>query len=105
MSCQTPTAITNPCTEKIGGQPLNPSGRPLSFTDAIPYRDLCHLAALEERAMEIGAGRSPLDQRVAAHLFGQAEAIRQQYRDLVAEYGLEACARWAAEDDARRGVY
>lgn len=103
MSCQTPTAIPNPCTEKIGGQPLNHSGRPLSFTDAIPYRDLCRMAALEERAMEIGAERDPFAQRVAAHLFRQAEEIMQQYRDLVAEHGLEACAAWAAEADARRG--
>ncbi|RXE56030.1 hypothetical protein ABH15_07485 [Methanoculleus taiwanensis] len=104
MSCQTPTAIPNPCTEKIGGQPLNPSGRPLSFTDAIPYRDLCRMAALEERAMEIGGEKNPLSQRVAAHLFKQAEEILQQYRDLVAEHGLEACVQWAAEADARRGL-
>lgn len=105
MSWTDSAATPNACTEKIGGQPLNPSGRPLSFHDAIPYRDLCRMADLEERAMEIGAEKKPLAQRVAAHLFGQAEEIRQQYRDLVDKHGLEACARWAAEDDARRGVY
>ncbi len=104
MSWSDSAATPNPCTEKIGGQPLNPSGRPLSFTDAIPYRDLRRMAALEERAMEIGAERNPLSQRVAAHLFKQAEEILQQYRDLVAEHGLEQCAQWAAEADARRGL-
>ncbi len=103
MSCQTHTATPNACTEKIGGQPLNPSGRPLSFTDAIPYRDLCRIADLDERAMEIGAEKNPFSQRVAAQLFKQAEEIMQRYRDLVAEHGLEQCAQWAAEADARRG--
>ena len=44
MSWTDATATTSPCTEMIGGQPLNPSGRPLSFTDAIPYRDLLKMA-------------------------------------------------------------
>ena len=103
MSCQTPTAIPNPCTEMIGGQPLNPSGRPLSFTDAIPYRDLLKMAEHDERAAELDRFRDRLARLAAEECRQKAEQIREHYRDLVAEYGLAFCARQAAEEDERYG--
>ncbi|MCK8517718.1 hypothetical protein [Methanoculleus sp. 7T] len=103
MSCQTPTAIPNPCTEMIGGQPLNPCGRPLSLTDAIPYRDLLKMAEYDERAAELDGFRDRLARLAAEECRQKAEQIREHYRDLVADYGLAFCARQAAAEDGRYG--
>jgi hypothetical protein len=103
MSCQTPTAIPNPCTEMIGGQPLNPSGRPLSFTDAIPYRDLLKMAEYDEQAAELDGFRDRLARLAAEECRQKAEQIREHYRSLVAEHGLASCVRQATEEDERYG--
>jgi len=60
MSWSDAQATLNPCTEMIVGQPLNPSGRPLSFTDAIPYRDLLKMAEYDEQAAELDGFRDRL---------------------------------------------
>ena len=103
MSWTDATATTSPCTEMIVGQPLNPSGRPLSFTDAIPYRDLLKMAEYDERAAELDGFRDRLARLAAEECRQKAEGIREHYRDLVAEYGLAFCARQAAEEDERYG--
>ena len=99
MSWSDASATTSPCTELIGGQPLNPSGRPLSLTDAIPYRDLLKMAEYDERAAELYGFRDRLSRLAAEECRQRAERIREHYRGLVAEYGLAFCARQAAEED------
>ena len=94
---------TSPCTDMIGGQPLNPSGRPLSFTDAIPYRDLLKMAEYDERAAELDGFRDRLARLAAEECRQKAEQIREHYRSLVAEHGLAFCVRQAAEEDGRYG--
>lgn len=101
MSWTDATATTSPCTEVIGGQPLNPSGRPLSLTDAIPYRDLLKMAEYDEQAAELDGFRDRLSVLAAEECRQKAERIREHYRDQVAEYGLAFCARQAAEGDER----
>ena len=94
---------TNPCTEMIGGRPLNPSGPPLSFTDAIPYRDLLKMADYDERAAELDEFRDRLARLAAEECRQKAEQIREHYRSLVAEHGLASCVRQATEEDERYG--
>jgi len=94
---------TNPCTEMIGGRPLNPSGRPLSFTDAIPYRDLLKMAEYDEQAAELDGFRDRLARLAAEECRQKAEQIREHYRSLVAEHGLASCVRQATEEDERYG--
>lgn len=103
MSWTDATATTSPCTEMIGGQPLNPSGRPLSFTDAIPYRDLLKMAEYDEQAAELDGFRDRLSRLAAGECRQKAERIREHYRGLVAEHGLAVCAQQAAEGDGRYG--
>ena len=103
MSWTDATATTSPCTEVIGGQPLNPSGRPLSLTDAIPYRDLLKMAEYDEQAAELDGFRDRLARLAAEECRQKAEQIREHYRDLVADYGLAFCARQAAEEDEHYG--
>jgi hypothetical protein len=87
----------------IGGQPLNPSGRPLSFTDAIPYRDLLKMAEYDEQAAELDGFRDRLARLAAEECRQKAEQIREHYRSLVAEHGLASCVRQATEEDERYG--
>jgi len=94
---------TSTCTEMIGGQPLNPSGRPLSFTDAIPYRDLLKIAEYDERAAELDGFRDRLARLAAEECRQKAEQIRDRYRDLVTEYGLVFCVQQAVAEDERYG--
>jgi len=103
MSWTDATATASPCTEMIGGQPLNPSGRPLSFTDAIPYRDLLKMAEYDEQAAELDGFRDRLARLAAEECRQKAEQIREHYRSQVAEYGLAFCAQQAAEEDERYG--
>ena len=103
MSWTDATATTSPCTEVIGGQPLNPSGRPLSFTDAIPYRALLKMAEYDEQAAELDGFRDRLSRLAAEECRQKAEQIRDHYRHLVAEHGLAFCVRQAAEEDERYG--
>ncbi len=103
MSWTDATATTSLCTEVIGGQPLNPSGRSLSLTDAIPYRDLLKMAAYDEQAAELDGFRDRLSRLAAEECRQKAERIREHYRDLVAEYGLAFCVQQAAEEDGRCG--
>ena len=103
MSWTDATATTSPCTEMIGGQPLNPSGRPLSFTDAIPYRDLLKMAEYDEQAAELDGFRDRLARLAAEECRQKAERIREHYRSLVAEHGLAFCVQQAAEEDERYG--
>jgi hypothetical protein len=71
-----------------------------SLSDAIPLCDLERIAALEESAYELErkANRMLFD---AQDMRYQAEAIRESYRVLVEEVGLEACVRNAKEMDGR----
>ena len=94
---------TSPCTDMIGGQRINPSGRPLSFTDAIPYRDLLKVAEYDEQAAELNGFRDRLSRLAAEECRQKAERIREHYRDLVAEHGLAFCVQQAAEEDGRNG--
>jgi len=87
----------------IGGQPLNPSGRPLSFIDAIPYRDLLKMAEYDEQAAELDGFRDRLARLAAEECRQKAEQIREHYRGRVAEYGLASCVQQAAEEDERYG--
>jgi len=87
----------------IGGQPLNPSGHPLSFTDAIPYRDLLKMAEYDERAAELDGFRDRLSRLAAEECRQKAEQIRDHYRSRVAEYGLVFCVQQAAEEDELYG--
>ena len=103
MSWTDATATTSPCTDMIGGQPLNPSGRPLSFTDAIPYRDLLKMAEYDEQAAELEGFRDRLARLAAEECRQKAEQIREHYRSLVAEHGLASCVRQATEEDERYG--
>ena len=103
MSWTDAQATTSTCTELIGGQPLNPSGRPLSFTAAIPYRNLLKMADYDERAAELDGFRDRLSRLAAEECRQKAERIREHYRGLVAEHGLVFCAQQAAEEDERYG--
>lgn len=103
MSWSDASATTNPCTEMIGGQPFNPSGRPLSFNDAIPYRDLLKMAEYDEQAAELDGFRDWLSRLAAGECRQKAKRIREHYRGLVAEYGLVFCAQQAVEEDGRYG--
>ena len=103
MSWSDAQATLNPCTEMIVGQPLNPSGRPLSFTDAIPYRDLLKIAEYDEQAAELDGFRDRLARLAAEECRQKAEQIREHYRRLVAEYGLAFCVQQAAQEDERYG--
>lgn len=103
MSWTDATATTSPCTDMIGGQPLNPSGRPLSLTDAIPYRDLLKMAEYDEQAAELDGFRDRLSRLAAEECRQKAEQIREHYRSLVAEHGLASCVRQATEEDERYG--
>jgi len=97
------SAAANNCTGTYEAQPLNPDGKPLSFSDAIPYRDLLRMAEYEEKAAEIALNRDARSRRIAEQYVQQAEEIRQHYRDEVARYGLVYCAQRAAEDDEQYG--
>lgn len=103
MSWSDASTTTSPCTEMIGGQPLNPSGRPLSLTDAIPYRDLLKIAEYDEQAAELDGFRDRLSRLVVEECRQKAERIREHYRDQVAEYGLAFCVQQAVEEDERYG--
>lgn len=103
MSWSDSPAITNNCTGTYEVQSLNPDGKPLSFSDAIPYRDLLKMAEYEEKADEIVQNGGVQFIRLAEQLRRKSRDIQQHYRDEVARYGLVYCAQRAAKDDEQYG--
>jgi len=97
------SAAANNCTGTYEVQSLNPDGKPLSFSDAIPYRDLLRMAEYEEKAAEIALNRDARSKRIAEQYVQRSREIQQHYRDEVARYGLVYCAQRAAADDGQYG--
>jgi hypothetical protein len=72
----------------------------VSLSNAIPLRDLERIANFEETAVELERKANRMLFK-AQDLRLRAESIREWYKTLVAEQGLEACVQRAEAADDR----